>query len=115
MRYKGQYRPSELACPVTYKWVPLDLCIPLLDQNKVARLSAALGEEAEERRPVLGAEAVRMEDSERSVSDAVVGGIAAFEGGRVVALKKRRDAFPDAKRLYQLVGPEIMKQLLLVV
>ena len=31
MRYKGEYRPSELLCPVTMTWRPLDQCIPLLD------------------------------------------------------------------------------------
>lgn len=24
MAYKGDYRPSELLCPITYRWVPLD-------------------------------------------------------------------------------------------
>jgi arginyl-tRNA---protein transferase len=32
MRYKGEYRPSELLCPVTLSWVPLADCIPLLDE-----------------------------------------------------------------------------------
>ncbi len=24
MAYKGEYRPSELLCPNSYKWIPLD-------------------------------------------------------------------------------------------
>ena len=38
MRYKGQYRPSFLLCPETYRWQPIEKCIPKLDHNKYARL-----------------------------------------------------------------------------
>jgi len=31
MRYKGQYHPSELLCPETKEWFPLEACTPLLD------------------------------------------------------------------------------------
>jgi hypothetical protein len=34
MRYKAQYKPSELLDPVAYQWVPLDACVPLLDEKK---------------------------------------------------------------------------------
>ncbi|XP_030604646.1 arginyl-tRNA--protein transferase 1 isoform X1 [Archocentrus centrarchus] len=37
MRYKGQYRPSDLLCPETYVWVPIERCIPLLDNSRYAR------------------------------------------------------------------------------
>ena len=37
MRYKAQYRPSELLDPVSYKWVPLEECTPLLDATKYSR------------------------------------------------------------------------------
>ncbi|KAJ3385721.1 Arginyl-tRNA--protein transferase 1 [Entophlyctis sp. JEL0112] len=42
MRYKAQFKPSDLACPKTYEWVPVDKCLPLLDVHKVALLSSAL-------------------------------------------------------------------------
>lgn len=29
MRYKAQYKPSELLCEKTRKWVPLDACLPI--------------------------------------------------------------------------------------
>ncbi|XP_062287075.1 LOW QUALITY PROTEIN: arginyl-tRNA--protein transferase 1 [Scomber scombrus] len=38
MRYKGQYRPSDLLCPETYIWVPIERCIPQLDNTRYARL-----------------------------------------------------------------------------
>lgn len=39
MRYKGQYRPSDLLCPETYTWVPMERCIPRLDISAYSRLS----------------------------------------------------------------------------
>ncbi|XP_067465721.1 arginyl-tRNA--protein transferase 1 isoform X1 [Thunnus thynnus] len=39
MRYKGQYRPSDLLCPETYIWVPIERCIPQLENSRYARLS----------------------------------------------------------------------------
>jgi arginine-tRNA-protein transferase len=38
MRYKGQYKPSDLLCPETYRWVPLEMCTPLLEKQKYCRL-----------------------------------------------------------------------------
>ncbi|XP_026560688.1 arginyl-tRNA--protein transferase 1 isoform X1 [Pseudonaja textilis] len=39
MRYKGQYRPSDLLCPETYTWIPLEQCLPSLEQSKYSRLN----------------------------------------------------------------------------
>ncbi|KAM6916023.1 arginyl-tRNA--protein transferase 1 isoform 2-T2 [Xenentodon cancila] len=39
MRYKGQYRPSDLLCPETYVWVPIERCVPLLDNSRYARFN----------------------------------------------------------------------------
>uniref|UniRef100_A0A8C5NGY9 Arginyl-tRNA--protein transferase 1 n=1 Tax=Gouania willdenowi TaxID=441366 RepID=A0A8C5NGY9_GOUWI len=39
MRYKGQYRPSDLLCPETYVWVPIERCVPQLDNSRYARLN----------------------------------------------------------------------------
>uniref|UniRef100_A0A8B9HQT4 Arginyl-tRNA--protein transferase 1 n=1 Tax=Astyanax mexicanus TaxID=7994 RepID=A0A8B9HQT4_ASTMX len=39
MRYKGQYRPSDLLCPETYMWMPIEKCIPRLETSTYARLS----------------------------------------------------------------------------
>ena len=48
MRYKAQYHPSWLVCPVSYAWTPVDKCKPLLDRNKFCKLneSAAVANEA---------------------------------------------------------------------
>ncbi|XP_061718518.1 arginyl-tRNA--protein transferase 1 [Cydia pomonella] len=38
MRYKGNFYPSDLACPETYKWFPLKDCIPKLEVTPYSRL-----------------------------------------------------------------------------
>lgn len=43
MRYKGQYRPSFLLCPETYRWQPIEKCVPKLDHSKYARLEEEEG------------------------------------------------------------------------
>ena len=43
MRYKGQYRPSFLLCPETYRWQPIEKCVPKLDRSKYARLEEEEG------------------------------------------------------------------------
>nr|XP_015202277.1 PREDICTED: arginyl-tRNA--protein transferase 1 isoform X5 [Lepisosteus oculatus] len=37
MRYKGQYRPSDLLCPETFVWVPIERCLPRLDHSRYSR------------------------------------------------------------------------------
>lgn len=39
MRYKGQYRPSDLLCPETYAWVPIEQCVPRLESSAYARFN----------------------------------------------------------------------------
>ncbi|XP_043841802.1 arginyl-tRNA--protein transferase 1 isoform X6 [Dromiciops gliroides] len=39
MRYKGQYRPSDLLCPETYIWVPIEQCLPALESSKYCRFN----------------------------------------------------------------------------
>lgn len=34
MRYKGQFRPSYLLCPLRYTWHAFDKCIQKLDNEK---------------------------------------------------------------------------------
>eukprot|EP01117_Protostelium_nocturnum_P009044 TRINITY_DN3244_c0_g1_i1.p1 TRINITY_DN3244_c0_g1~~TRINITY_DN3244_c0_g1_i1.p1 ORF type:complete len:589 (-),score=181.91 TRINITY_DN3244_c0_g1_i1:287-2053(-) len=39
MRYKAQYKPSDLLCPLNYTWVPLAEVTPKLDQHKYFQFS----------------------------------------------------------------------------
>lgn len=38
MRYKGNFHPSDLLCPETYKWFPIEKCLPKLDRSPYSRL-----------------------------------------------------------------------------
>ena len=37
MRYKGEYYPSFLLCPESYRFIPIEQCRPKLDVNKYSR------------------------------------------------------------------------------
>uniref|UniRef100_A0A5F8GNQ4 Arginyl-tRNA--protein transferase 1 n=1 Tax=Monodelphis domestica TaxID=13616 RepID=A0A5F8GNQ4_MONDO len=52
MRYKGQYKPSDLLCPETYVWVPIEQCLPALENSKYCRFNqdTKADEEAETQR-----------------------------------------------------------------
>ncbi|XP_006399028.2 LOW QUALITY PROTEIN: arginyl-tRNA--protein transferase 1 [Eutrema salsugineum] len=39
MRYKAAYRPSELLCPLRFRWVPFEVARPLLDKKPYVILS----------------------------------------------------------------------------
>ncbi|XP_024916945.1 arginyl-tRNA--protein transferase 1 isoform X3 [Cynoglossus semilaevis] len=39
MRYKGQYRPSDLLCPETYVWTPIERCVPMLENSRYVRFN----------------------------------------------------------------------------
>ncbi|XP_075875158.1 arginyl-tRNA--protein transferase 1 isoform X2 [Nelusetta ayraudi] len=39
MRYKGQYRPADLLCPETFVWVPIERCLPRLENSRYARFN----------------------------------------------------------------------------
>lgn len=48
MKYKGNYSPSELLCSVTYEWVPIEQCIPKLEQKKFVQFSDKKPDEEKE-------------------------------------------------------------------
>ena len=45
MRYKGEYKPSELLCPTSLQWFPIEQSILLLDENKFSPLHSQLARE----------------------------------------------------------------------
>eukprot|EP00079_Xenopus_tropicalis_P028264 XP_012823156.1 PREDICTED: arginyl-tRNA--protein transferase 1 isoform X8 [Xenopus tropicalis] len=36
---EGQYKPSDLLCPETYTWQPIEKCLPLLERSKYSRFN----------------------------------------------------------------------------
>eukprot|EP00597_Dinobryon_sp_UTEXLB2267_P007434 CAMPEP_0170080602 /NCGR_PEP_ID=MMETSP0019_2-20121128/16703_1 /TAXON_ID=98059 /ORGANISM="Dinobryon sp., Strain UTEXLB2267" /LENGTH=309 /DNA_ID=CAMNT_0010294663 /DNA_START=125 /DNA_END=1051 /DNA_ORIENTATION=+ len=47
MKYKAEYKPSELLCPTSLEWIPLDKCIPILDKFSFSPLREDLALERE--------------------------------------------------------------------
>jgi arginyl-tRNA---protein transferase len=45
MRYKAEYKPSELLCPTTLTWHILDDCVKFLDAHRFTPLESTLAEE----------------------------------------------------------------------
>ncbi|XP_044759815.1 arginyl-tRNA--protein transferase 1 [Coccinella septempunctata] len=39
MRYKGNMHPSDLLCPETYQWFPIEKCLEQLDKTKYCRFN----------------------------------------------------------------------------
>ena len=39
MRYKADYSPSDLLCPVRHSWVPASVAVPLIDASKYVAIS----------------------------------------------------------------------------
>ncbi|XP_063817917.1 arginyl-tRNA--protein transferase 1 isoform X2 [Pseudophryne corroboree] len=54
MRYKGQYKPSELLCSESYTWVPIEKCLPLLERSKYTRFNSNPKEGDKDRLTELG-------------------------------------------------------------
>lgn len=47
MRYKGEYKPSELLCCKTYQWFPLAACVPWLERHKFTPFASPSREQRE--------------------------------------------------------------------
>ncbi|KAM9327162.1 arginyl-tRNA--protein transferase 1 [Gastrophryne carolinensis] len=54
MRYKGQYKPSQLLCPESYIWVPIEKCIPALERTKYSSFTSNLEERDKDQVTELG-------------------------------------------------------------
>ncbi|XP_067946498.1 arginyl-tRNA--protein transferase 1-like [Watersipora subatra] len=47
MKYKAQFSPSYLLCPESYKWTPIEDCLPQLDISKYSRLAPPTEQDAD--------------------------------------------------------------------
>lgn len=99
MKYKGDYTPSYLLCPVTNQYVPIESCRPKLDLNKYSRFD-------EQACPSLSGEAD---------STLVLYHNEAIPFGVLKATKeKESDTFEEKVNEYsKLVGPVVSKRSLL--
>ncbi|KAI8816508.1 arginine-tRNA-protein transferase [Fimicolochytrium jonesii] len=116
MRYKAQYKPSELLCPATYTYAPLSTALPILEAEKIAPLApnSATADTAG-----TGIERLRAIEAAQlaSVTDADVEGLMALSDGVLVefgdteAYEENRE---DARMLRAVCGRELMGRMILV-
>ncbi|KAI9352993.1 arginine-tRNA-protein transferase [Zopfochytrium polystomum] len=117
MVYKAQFRPSELACRETFKWVSVDKCVTLLDQHKIARFSAAEG--GDQGRPAVGPNAIALRNT-ANVSPAELQSLTCYIKGRLYLLKDcarriPRAKFEGIKELFVLMGSDLLSNIILVI
>lgn len=86
MRYKAQYKPSELLCPYTFSWRAFDECVPLLDGASV---------------PLLGDAERQNPSTDRSLIGCIPVSIASFAGKELSAKVK------DVPRLELMLRDEL--------
>ncbi len=105
MRYKGQYTPSFLLCPDSYKFMPIETCLPKLDTSKYSRLRDASDEESPQEIP-----------EGKSLFDPVIvlfkGSLFSYSALRSLLSDKYDD---QVKEWVSLVGPDVAKRMIIVV
>jgi len=100
MRYKGQYKPSDLVCPETLEWVPLADAIPKLEASKYSRLKEGTGSD--------GNKPVQIQEVPILLRNSIV---------HINELnKKGQDILkPKLEEWFQKVGPECAKRIIVSV
>ncbi|KAL9365232.1 hypothetical protein Peur_043105 [Populus x canadensis] len=67
MRYKAAYRPSELLCPLRYKWIPFERAQSLLDKKSYVVLSdSVLLQNGESSQPLVSGNVMEEQDDDNS-------------------------------------------------
>ncbi|KAI8830383.1 arginine-tRNA-protein transferase [Chytriomyces cf. hyalinus JEL632] len=123
MRYKAQFKPSELLCPKMYTWHPVEACSLLLDVHKVARLSYISQQQNGSATPplsdnsVYGAPAIA---SKFAFDKQALGRLKVFQEGNVTLLKLLpKDiavtVLKDLVAFVELVGMDIARGIIYVI
>ncbi|KAJ3051969.1 hypothetical protein HK097_007010, partial [Rhizophlyctis rosea] len=121
MRYKAHYRPSSLLCPQNFTWVPADPVLPILDKRPVEALSIAInkseGELSSNEEDDPSSSTFYSPPDPASVADEEVGDLMNFSDGMIIPFKVS-DAFEeskeDVKEFYAMLGPELIKRMVIV-
>ncbi|KAJ3395627.1 Arginyl-tRNA--protein transferase 1, partial [Chytridiales sp. JEL 0842] len=98
MRYKARFKPSDLACPETFEWVPVEKCVPFLDKDNVVRLSGILEAEKGEtaRQPLSGPQSIAKRDY-KAAPDLVAANVVVFDNGTITRLGHLQKVFKQEK------------------
>lgn len=104
MRYKGNFHPSDLLCPETYKWFPIKDCAPKLDITPYSRFDPDI-------------------DSidENCGTESDISNIPVLHRGEVMPFKvyrrktgKKTDDLQEVVEYARLVGAKTMRRMIMV-
>lgn len=111
MRYKGDYEPSDLLCPVSLRWVPLDRLRARLDRERYFEFAERTEEEA-------ATEAARFEADVRAARNDLL--MVLDDDDRLLQWdmlneRGRRALDKHVGRYTELVGPDLARRMLMVI
>ncbi|TPX33169.1 hypothetical protein SmJEL517_g03819 [Synchytrium microbalum] len=110
MRYKGNYRPSDLLCPDQFVWVPLDRCLPELEKTKYVKLSTLLTAEEMAAQTPQPLDAPILDDDVDRIKLMVKGhGVLLLGHTNIRDIKEYRKMFTEALKL---LGPAVSRRLI---
>jgi len=120
MRYKAEYKPSELLCPVTYKWVDADKAQETLVKNSPQRHCCTLYKASDDETSNHGNDIYRgQQQQQSSVSSQVVNQLRLDVGANMlVTLSMLHDGGqavvrPLLQEFVQEMGPELAPRFIL--
>ncbi|KAJ3322193.1 Arginyl-tRNA--protein transferase 1 [Boothiomyces sp. JEL0866] len=109
MRYKAQYRPSQLLCPLGFNWVKADIAIPLLETKKNSVLTYKENDIlvpksiSEFQKPQISPNALKM--------------VKILQDRKIVPLDgfiSNKSFIMNLKQFIELLGPEILQSILII-
>lgn len=105
MRYKGNFHPSDLLCPETYKWFPIKDCIPKLEASPYSRLDSDI-DSVDDNFP--------SENDLNYIPILVKGVVLPFKMYKRKFGAKKKENMDDLMEYARLVGAKAAKSLILV-
>ncbi|KND02233.1 arginyltransferase [Spizellomyces punctatus DAOM BR117] len=120
MRYKAGYKPSELLCPGTYKWVTVEHATPLLEKYKVGILAQSPEDVIDQQASGNVGPHQLVELKTRalnSITDDDLWGLMAFNDGKISSFGETpvySEAKEEVKELYAILGEPLISRMILV-
>jgi hypothetical protein len=108
MSYKRHFKPSEILCPKTLRWVPLDACLAKLDADKYAVLAAVAPEEIERQTATRRAQEAAAIDN---VLLEVNRGESYFVSGEL-SVASKATIYPYLQAFVGMVGPRLASRII---
>ncbi|KAJ3258746.1 Arginyl-tRNA--protein transferase 1 [Boothiomyces macroporosus] len=109
MRYKAQYKPSQLLCPLKFEWVKADIAIPLLENDKRSVLTY-------KENNVLVSKSIT-EFPKPQITPQVMKSVKLLSNRKIVPLDgfvSKKEFIMNLKQFIELLGPDFLETMLIV-